>query len=104
MGMKSLPFVSDDKKNMKHVIEEMMNISTANIIEVEEGTHEQLEKVQGNLRVQCQARTRELIDPRMGILADEYGKYVDKGLDWNRIKDQVMKPGASEDYIIVSFC
>ena len=74
--MSSLPFVSDDKKNMKHVIEEMLNIPTANIIEVEEGTHEQLEKVQGNLRLQCQARTRELIDPRMGILADQHGKNV----------------------------
>ena len=74
--MLSLPFVSDDKKNMKHVIEEMLNISTANIIEVEEGTYEQLEKVQGNLRLQCQARTRELIDPRMGILADQHGKNV----------------------------
>ena len=85
--MSSLPFVSDDKKNMKHVIEEMMNIPTANIIEVEEGTHAQLDEVQGNLRVQCQARTRELIDHRMGILADEYGKDVNKGLDWNRVKD-----------------
>ena len=38
----------------------------------------------------------------MGILADDYGISVDRGLDWYRIKDQVMKPGASEDYIIVS--
>ena len=38
----------------------------------------------------------------MGILADDYGVSVDRGLDWYRIKDQVMKLGASEDYIIVS--
>ena len=101
--MKSLPYVKDDRKNMKHTIDAMMNIPSENIIEVEDGTLEQLDNVQINLRVQIQARTRELIDPRMGILADEYGKTVDKGLDWNRIKEQVMKPEAPEDYIIVSY-
>ena len=45
MGMKSLPYVKDDRKNMKHTIEKMMNIPTENTIEVEDGTLEQLDKV-----------------------------------------------------------
>ena len=100
--MKSLPHVKDDRKNMRHTIKAMMNIATENIIEVEDGTLDQLDNVQSNLRLQFQARTRKLTDPRMGILADDYGKTVEKGLDWNRIKEQVMKLGAPEDYIVVS--
>ena len=45
MGMKNLPYVKDDRKNMKHTIEAMMNIPKDNIIEVEDGTIEQLDKV-----------------------------------------------------------
>ena len=45
MGMPSLKYVENDRKNMKHMIEEMMNIPAVNIIEVEEGTLLQLEKV-----------------------------------------------------------
>ena len=45
MGMPSPRYVVDDRKNMKHVIEEMMNIPAENIVEVEEGTHEQLDEV-----------------------------------------------------------
>ena len=44
MGMKSLPYVKNDRKNMKHTIKTMMNIPTQNIIEVEDGTPEQLDK------------------------------------------------------------
>ena len=101
--MPSLKFVENDRKNMKHVIEEMMNIPKQNIIEVQDGAFEQLEDVYRKLRVYLQARTRELLDPRMGILADDFGRNVNKGLDWIRVKDQVMKPGASEDHIIVSY-
>ena len=89
--MKSLPDVADDRKNMKHTIKNMMNIPIENIFEVEDGTYDQLDGVQKNLRVHIQARTRKLIDPRMGILADRYGEDVAKGLEWDRIKDQVMK-------------
>ena len=45
MGMPSLPFVEDDRKNMKHVVEEMMNIPAENIVEVEECTLEQVDNV-----------------------------------------------------------
>ena len=45
MGMPSLRYVVDDRKNMKHVIEEMLNIPAENIVEVEEGTHEKLDGV-----------------------------------------------------------
>ena len=40
MGMKSLPHVKDDRKNMKHTIKAMMNIPSENIFEVEDGTIE----------------------------------------------------------------
>ena len=100
--MKSLPDVADDRKNMKHTITNMMNIPHENIFEIEDGTFNRLDKVQKNLRVEIQARTRKLIDPRIGILADKYGEDLAKGLEWNRIKDQVMKSDASIDYIIVS--
>ena len=75
--MDNLPHVEDDRKNMKHTIETMMNIPAENIVEVADGTPEKLDKVQNNLRVQIQARTRKLTDPRMGILADDYGKNVE---------------------------
>ena len=42
------------------------------------------------------------MNDKTGILADKYGENVNFGIFWDRIKDQVMKPGASEDYIIVS--
>ena len=87
MGMRNLLYVKDDRKNMKHTIKAMMNIPSENIFEVEDGTLEQLDKVQSNLRLLIQARTRKLIDHRMGILADDYGKNVEKGLDWNRVKE-----------------
>ena len=43
--MESLPFVADDRKNMKHTITNMMNISHENIFEIEDGTLNQLDKV-----------------------------------------------------------
>ena len=45
MGMKSLPDVADDRKNMKHTIKNMMNIPIENIFEVEDGTYDQLDGV-----------------------------------------------------------
>ena len=37
-----------------------------------------------------------------GILANRYGENVNFGVLWKRIKEQVMRPDASEDFIYVS--
>ena len=45
MGMKSLPDVADDRKNMKHTITNMINIPHENIFEIEDGTLNKLDYV-----------------------------------------------------------
>ena len=45
MGMDDLPYVVNDRKNMKHTIKTLMNISEENIIEVEEATLDKLDEV-----------------------------------------------------------
>ena len=43
MGMKSLPDVADDRKNMKHTITNMLNIPLENIFEIEDGKLDKLD-------------------------------------------------------------
>ena len=45
MGMKSLPDVEVDRKNMEHTIDKMMEIPQENIFKVEEATFDKLEDV-----------------------------------------------------------
>ena len=78
-----------------------MDIPLENIFRVPEATSDQLDDVTRKVKVSVQARTKELLD-RTGILADRYGENVNFGVLWERIKEQVMKPGASEDFIYVS--
>ena len=51
MGMNSLPFVIDDRKNMKHTIVNMLGVPKENIFEVEESTFDQLEDISKILKV-----------------------------------------------------
>ena len=43
--MENLPDVEDDRKNMKHMIEFMLDVPKENIFEVQEATYEQLDEV-----------------------------------------------------------
>ena len=45
MGMRSLPFVRDDHRNMEHTIEKLMDIPHENIYKVQEATFDKLEEV-----------------------------------------------------------
>ena len=51
MGMKSLPDVKDDHKNMEHTIENMLDIPKENVFKVQEATFDKLEEVSKIVKV-----------------------------------------------------
>ena len=96
--MRDLPAVTDDYKCAMSLVN-MMGILPENVFVLQDTNYDTIKEFYTKLTLIIMAKTKEL-KSQTGII----GKlWFNKGLLWDRVKKNAMKPGASKDFVVVSF-
>ena len=97
--MSDLPAVKNDHENIRQTVL-MMGVpdSKENIFEIRDGTWNQMNELESMINGQVKCRTKELKN-ETGVGDPEY----EKGLLWDRFKENAMLDESNDDFVIVSF-